>query len=285
MADGLTRRQAHSRIGFSGKYVGFYSFGVAKRGSDCGQSAHGGAGGDVSSFSVADLLVLAAAGSYVVGYLIINQVVLRLFVMAGTVFYIAYYAVVAAQPLWTAIWTSVALGFANIIGLWLLWSAQSRRFLSTELADLYDRVEDFGRLPPGDFRALFKAGRRHVYNEAAVLIRENAPNDKLYFVLDGSAVAEKRGHRFELPSGIFVGEVGYLLSQAASATITVPSGTEVIIWDFETLRRRSRRPRFKLALEAMISRDLSRKVAQAVAPFHIETTNKPAAKEPELLQH
>ncbi|MEL6840942.1 MAG: cyclic nucleotide-binding domain-containing protein [Pseudomonadota bacterium] len=220
--------------------------------------------------SVADVLVLAAAGSYVVGYLIINQVVLRLFVLAGTVFYIGYYAVVADQPLWTAIWTSVALGLANIIGLWLLRAAQSRRFLSPELAELYDRVEDFGRLPPGDFRTLFKAGRRHVYGDAAVLIRENAANDKLFFVLDGSAVAEKRGHRFELPSGIFVGEVGYLLNQPASATITVPAGTEAIIWDFETLRKKSRRPRFKLALEAMISRDLSRKVAQAVAPFHID---------------
>ena len=221
----------------------------------------------MTSISLPDLLVLAAAGTYVVGYLIINQVVLRLFVLAGTAFYVGYYAVVGPEPLWTAIWTSVALGVANFIGLWLLLAARSRRLLTAELSEIYDSIGDFRELPPGDFRVVMNAGRRRVFSEDTLLTEENSPNSTLYFLLKGSACARKRGHRFAMPQGIFIGEVSYMLGQPASASITVSEGSEVIAWDFQTLRSRSKRPRFKLALEAMISRDLSRKVAEAVAPY------------------
>ena len=44
-------------------------------------------------------------------------------------------------------------------------------------------------------------------------------------------------------------------------------GAEVLEWRFDTLRRQAaRNTRFKLALEAMISSDLARKVSYAVAP-------------------
>ncbi len=222
----------------------------------------------MQSLSIPDLLVLAAAGSYVVGYLIINQVTLRIFVLFGTGFYIAYYALVSSEPLWTAIWTSVALGLANLVGLWLLLAARSRRRLTAEMAQLYDSIADFNELPPGDFRVVMNSGKRRVFTEPTCLVEENNTNGTLYFLLKGQARAEKRGHHFNMPAGIFIGEVSYMLSRPSSATVTVDAGSEVIAWEFKTLRERSRRPRFKLALEAMISRDLSRKVAEAVAPFN-----------------
>ena len=231
--------------------------------------------------TIADGLVLAAAGSYVVGYLIINQLVLRLFVMAGTLFYIAYYTVVADTPLWTAIWTSVALLIANLFGLWFLLAARTRLFLRSELIHLYDSIDDFKALPPGDFRRIIDAGRRRILTEDQVITREGASNDKLYFLLSGTAAAEKRNHRFDLPAGIFVGEAAYMLGSDSSATVTVHKGAEVLVWEYETLLRKSRRPRFKLALEAMISRDLSRKVAAAVSPdsLYTQTVVSPKARQ------
>ena len=53
------------------------------------------------------LLAWAAGGLYAVGYLVINQVILRILVLFGTGFYIWYYAVVADVPLWDAILASI----------------------------------------------------------------------------------------------------------------------------------------------------------------------------------
>ncbi len=240
----------------------------SRKGATAAKGERQGDRGEIHlTFTLPDILVLAAAGTYIVGYLIINQVVLRLFVLVGTAFYIAYYALAADEPLWTAIWTSVALGVANIIGLCILLAARSRRMLDSDLAELYDSIADFNALPPGDFRAVMRAGRRDRYEDAQVLVHEGRPTERLFFLLRGEATAQKRGFEFRVPPGIFVGEVAYMLGRNASATVTVDAGAEVIVWDFETLKQKSRRPRFKLALEAMISRDLSRKVAEAIAPY------------------
>ena len=65
----------------------------------------------------AGLLVNAAMIFYVAGFAIGGRVALRGFTLMGTGFYIAYYAVVAAAPLWDAILASLAIGTANLVGL------------------------------------------------------------------------------------------------------------------------------------------------------------------------
>lgn len=219
------------------------------------------------TITLPDLLVLAAAGTYFLAYLIINQVILRVLVLIGTVCYIAYYATVADDPLWVAIWTSVALGLSNIFGLCLLLGARSRLAIPQEYRALYENTPGFKEVPPGDFGAIIKAASEETYEDAQQLMSEDAPNETLYYLLSGSAQANKLGHSFDLPPGIFLGEAAYLLNTNAAATISTEPGATVLRWDFRELRRLSqRRPRFKLALEALISRDQARKVAMAVAP-------------------
>lgn len=218
-------------------------------------------------FSLPDFFVLAAAGSYFLGYLFINQVILRLFVLFGTMMYIAYYATVADQPLWVAIWTSVALGCANLLGLGLLLAWRSKLAVPKQGAQIYSESAVFDALPPGDFRVVYNAARRFVVDENTVLSTEGQQNDTIYYLVSGGARASKLGHEFDMPADIFVGEVAYMLGRPAAATVTAKSGSELLAWDFGAVEARSKKsPRFKLAIEAMMSRDLARKVAVAVAP-------------------
>ena len=63
----------------------------------------------------------------------------------------------------------------------------------------------------------------------------------------------------------FLGEIAFLIGQPSSASAWLHPGAEVLEWDFGDLKRKCRRnSRFRLALEAAISVDLSRKVARAV---------------------
>lgn|GEM_PF-1277778 len=213
---------------------------------------------------VPDYLVACAGVIYILAFLIINQIVLRCMLLVGSAFYIAYYAVVAGEPLWMAIFTNLSISTANFVGLLILLFQNSRLAIPREHSDIYPI---FSLLPPGDFRTLVRLGKRRVLDEDTVLTRDGAPVDTLYFVLKGEVAAEKRGETFMLPERIFIGEVGYLTRDGASATTRLAKGSEVIEWDVAQLRRKAKRSaRFNLALDALISKDLAGKVSRAGAP-------------------
>lgn len=223
-------------------------------------------------------LAWSAGILYALGYLIINQVALRLLVLLGTGFYIWYYWVVSDIPLWDAIITSTILAAANLIGLANLFFHKSQLYVPSAHRDIYNR--QFSHMPPADFRTLMKCCTRTRLQTTKTVTVEGGRVDALYFVVAGEIMIEKLGERFSMPSGLFVGEIAYLTGRRSSATTWLPEGAEVLVWDFETLRRHSdRQPRFKLAFEAMISRDLAMKVAVAVAPHRPDWNAEKAREE------
>lgn len=225
----------------------------------------------MTEITLPDILVLGAGLSFVLAFLIINQVMLRIILLIGTLLYIWYYAVAADAPLWVAIWVSIANLIANMIGLSVLLGAKSRAALPKAYVDIYDRCPVFQDLPPGDFRALMKLARRYTVDSNTTLTREHQRGERLFYIVDGTAQVEKVGNRFDMPGQFFVGEVAYLLNTNSAATTVIKAGTEIIEWDFKDLRAGSRKKvRFKLALESLISRDLAYKVSLAVSPDSVK---------------
>lgn len=219
---------------------------------------------NMDNMALPDYVVLAAGVSFVLGYLIINQVALRLAVMIGTCFYIWYYAIASEEPLWTAIWTSIAMGAANLFGLFALWLRGSPLSIPAKHRDIYAH---FNILPPGDFRKLMAVAKRQVLHEGFVLTSKNTRVNTVYYVINGSVAVDKFEERFYLPDGIFLGEVGYLTGNRASATTVLTADSDVLQWDVADLKNRSERDvRFKLAMDALISLDLAEKVARAGSP-------------------
>lgn len=211
-----------------------------------------------------DVIVMMAGGTMVLGYLIINQVGLRVMVMAGSGLYIWYYFVATQTPLWEAIYLSAAMIVANLLGLAGLYLRQSRLAVPAAHKDIYPR---FSALPPGDFRDLMRHATRRVLDQPEQITAQNAPLSRLTYVISGGMRVEKSGDSFNMPAGLFVGEVAYLMQQNSAASTWVDAGSEVLQWEVADLRARSaRKDRFKLALEAMISKDLAMKVQVAVAP-------------------
>ena len=98
-----------------------------------------------------------------------------------------------------------------------------------------------------------------------VLTQENVPLSDLYFVIEGSPEGMKDGVKFRIKPGEFVGEVGFMLDEAASATVTLPKGGLYMRWDTPKLRRMiNERPQLARAFEALIGRDMARKVAGSI---------------------
>ncbi|WP_299283375.1 cyclic nucleotide-binding domain-containing protein [uncultured Tateyamaria sp.] len=222
----------------------------------------------LTDYVAPEVVILLAGGAFTIGYLIINQIVLRLMILLGTSLYIYYYFTAADTPLWEAIYISMVMGTANLIGLGgLLWQ-QSKLAVPHAHRDIYPL---FSSLPPGDFRDLVLRAERKVLEAPMQVTTEGVEPDTLIFVISGQIDVVKRGERFSMPPNLFVGEVAYLTQQPSAATTRLPAGAEVLIWDVAALRARAeKKSRFKLAIEAMISSDLAVKVAFAVAPHHHE---------------
>jgi CRP-like cAMP-binding protein len=227
-----------------------------------------------------ELLVLLAGALYALGFLVINQKILRVLVLIGTLLYIWYYFIVADRPLWEAIAMATAVAAANLLGLTGLYLRASRFIVPKAHRDIH---AFFPEVPPGDFRTLVKLSQRVRITEETVITREDARVDRMWFVVSGQLEIDKRGERFSMPAGVFVGEVAFLTGMTASATTVLPAGAEALVWDVEVLRQRARRePRFLMALEAMISRDLALKVALAVAPQSARDTSRASVLRDEL---
>jgi CRP-like cAMP-binding protein len=214
----------------------------------------------------ANTLVYIAGAFYVLGMLIVNQIVLRILVLAGTSFYILYYAKVADTPLWDPIFISCLILLSNLFGIAVLVLRKSRLMVPRVHRDIYAQFE---HLPPGDFRTLMRLAKRHVLTEARCLTREGEPQMRLFYVISGHTTIEKKGNVFDVPPGSFVGEIAFMTGKPASATTQVEAGTELLEWPNADLRAAcARSPRFRLALDSAISMDLAQKVAYSIAPSH-----------------
>jgi hypothetical protein len=216
-------------------------------------------------FWAPETLVYVAGAFYVLGLLILNQIMLRIMVLAGTAFYLIYYFTVSDQPLWEAIYISLMIGLANITGLIGLLARQSRLALPRAHKDIFHH---FSGLPPGDFRTLMRAATRTKTVHEMALTIEDTHLDKLHYVIDGHTVVTKMGDRFTVPGQTFVGEVAYLTGAPASASTSLAAGSEFLTWSTADLQHIcARSVRFQMAVEAVLSRDMANKVARSVAPY------------------
>lgn len=212
----------------------------------------------------AETLVLIAGAFFTLGYLIIHQVILRIMLLLGTLFYLAYYATVAETPLWEAIYVSSIMGLANLIGLGTLMLRRSRFIIPRAHRDIYARFSD---ITPGDFRTLMRMADRRVLESSEQITAQDCPADYLTYVIRGGMEVEKSGDHFYLPEGLFAGEVAFLNNQTSVASTWVREGSEVLQWPVGKLRAHAaRHDRFRHALEGMIWKDLATKVSFAVAP-------------------
>jgi hypothetical protein len=208
------------------------------------------------------LLVHAAALIQLGGFLMRDQVRLRLLVMTGNVLYILYYYVHPAVPLWDAMFWSGTFFTANLGMVVVLLRDRRLHGLSDDTLRVFGA---FGGMVPGDFRRLMRIAHLRTAHSPVTLTRLGVPPVRLYFVIDGALRIERRDRAFETATtGMFIAEIGFLLGTPASATVTLAPGGRYAEWDGEALRHlMERRPAVRHAIEQAFNRDLATKLARS----------------------
>ena len=211
-------------------------------------------------------LIYLAAGLLLLGYAIRDELRLRLLITIASFVYIAYYAFLPAGPLWDAIITSILMLAVNF---WVLGQIVLERTTLRMSDDEKALFAAFETLTPGQFRRVLSCASWRVADDpnGVELTKEGAPLRALFYIFEGVTEVEKSGQRFGLPERNFVGEIGFILNRAASATAIAPKGVRYVEWEAERLRALSeKQPALGNALNALLTRDLAEKLTASYRP-------------------
>ncbi len=216
-----------------------------------------------ASFSLdAGLLVHIATLGYIFGFLLKNQLILRILVLGSTILYIPYYYYIyPAQPLWAAIMGSTLVIFANIIGTVSLIYDRLPIKIDPKHMPIYQSLQG---IRPGEFRRLIKAAEYQIADDNLTLTNEDEAPSHLYYLEKGIGVAEKKDKTFTVPEGRFVGEISFILGGNATATVNISKGAAFLSWEKTVLNKLlEKHPNLQRAFEARIARDMASKLASS----------------------
>ncbi len=214
-------------------------------------------------------IVHVAALLYLLGFLFRDQFILRGLILAGNLVYILYFYFAPESPLWGGIFWSAMFTIVNVTMVWLIFFDEVHFSLRASERKLFDLLED---LTPGQFRKLLKAGRQVVAVSPLVITKENEALHRLYFIIDGRMTIEKSGQRAVSDAQTFIGEIAFLLSRPATATVTLEPGCHYCVWDSKTLHvLLDGNPALRTAVSAAMNRKLAQKVAQSAVLTDIRT--------------
>lgn len=194
------------------------------------------------------------------GYLVRDELVLRVLVTIGIICDVFFYAL-QPIPILPPVISSLILIAINLGILVVVILERTTLAMSDREKRLFSA---FDTLSPGQFRKLRRLGQFHTATERIEILTEGEVPANLYYI-EGKGFELRKGEFFaKVDSPAFAGEIAFLNGVAASATVTLPPGTDYMVWSVADLRKLSRRNRaLGNALIARFSLDLAQKVTNS----------------------
>ena len=134
--------------------------------------------------------------------------------------------------------------------------------LTAEERDLY--AATFANLSPVEFAKLVAAGKWQTLEYGRVITEQGKPVENVMLVHQGMAAVHVNGSlaRYVAPNE-FIGEVSFLTSDKASATVTATEPMRVLAWPHKTLQKfLNTHLTVRFAFRAIMSEDLAKKLKE-----------------------
>lgn len=171
---------------------------------------------------------------YLLAYLVRDVLWLRVLTVVGTLSLIAY-DYLQPTPLYAAVaWCSL-FTLVNIVQIAILILERRPVFLGEEELRIYRVL--FHTLKPREFAKLLSIAEWKKAKKGEELVAQNQPVPALLLLSNGRAAVDMDGrHVAEVYSGQFVGEMGFLTEQNASARVVASATTDYLAWPTAKLR-------------------------------------------------
>ena len=216
--------------------------------------------------SLIQILYHIANGLAFFSFLLRDQLRLRSLLCVSFILQAVYYYVIPNGPIYDALFWKIVTIAANLGMIFLVFGSSIDFGIPDELRKLYHRIHV---LAPGQFRRLIANAARTKNGGQTILVEGQKP-EQLFYLLKGSARLVKAGQASELNDHIFLGEIAFLADGPASATVTLSSDAECIVWNVDELHKLMKADAaIDIAIRGLFNRDLAAKVASSM-PYNTE---------------
>lgn len=187
----------------------------------------------VSSYSIE---LLGSFGFFLVffSYLFRSMLYLRLVSILAAAIGVVYFAYVAEQPLWTAIFWQISYIVVNIIQIIQIILANSTVGLTRLEKHIY--ALGFKKMRIGSFKRIMKSAESREARSGQILLQQNEMVKYLMFIYAGRVDIIADGHKTaECHAGNFIGEMSFETKMPATANVVAGSSVKYIQWKKEEL--------------------------------------------------
>jgi hypothetical protein len=210
---------------------------------------------------LASILTMAA-------YLLKDILWLRLLSILSCFAGIAFNYFVPATPLWSVIYWNLLFVTINIAQIAILIKERTGIHFTEEEKELHDTL--FKNFAPFEFMKLMRIANWLEAKQGEVLAVEKQSLSAVMLIYNGLVGVETNGkEEVRLRDGNFIGEVSFITGGAASATVRALQPTRYIAWPKDAISKLlNRNPSMRIAMQSMLSTDLSKKLMRRAPSFH-----------------
>lgn len=203
----------------------------------------------------------------VVAYLLRDMLWLRSLTILSCVAGITFNYFVPATPLWTVIGWNTLFAIVNIVQIAIIIKERTGIEFTEEEQELYETL--FKKFAPFEFMKLMRIAEWRQVAPGEVVTTEGQQLDEVMMIYNGLLAVEVKGEKkAELQDGHFIGEVSFVSGGAATATVRAIEPTRYIAWPRKEIDRLlTRNPSMHIAMQGMLSTDLSKKLTRRLPSF------------------
>jgi CRP-like cAMP-binding protein len=175
--------------------------------------------------------LLGSIGFFLVffSYLFRSMLYLRLISILAAIIGIIYFAYIAEQPLWTAIFWQVSYIVVNLIQIIQLILDNSVIGLNRLEKKIY--YLGFKKMRVGSFKRLMKLVEFREVDNDKIILQQNEKVTHLMFIYQGTVDIVADGHKTaECHAGSFIGEMSFETKKPATASVIARSNVKYIQW-------------------------------------------------------
>jgi hypothetical protein len=202
-----------------------------------------------------------------VAYLLRDILWLRFLTILSCFAGIVFGYLVRGGPLWTYITWNVLFAIINIVQIAIIIRERSGVRFTEEEKELYETL--FKKFAPFEFMKLMRIAEWRQVAPGEIVMTEGQQLDELLMIYNGLLAVEVKGEKkAELQDGHFIGEVSFVSGGAATATVRAIEPTRYIAWsrkEIDSLLNRN--PTMHIAMQGMLSVDLSKKLTRRAPSF------------------
>lgn len=172
---------------------------------------------------------------YLCSYSVRDILWLRVLTVVAILAMIPYQYCCSAQPLYEAIAWQTLFAVVNVVQIGRLIMERRPVFLGDDDLRIYNMV--FRSLTPREFMKLIAIADHKTADAGTALLKQHEPVEELTLLAKGRSRVEVDGRPVaEVMPGQFVGEMGFLTEQNASASVITSLAVEYLSWPVKELR-------------------------------------------------